>query len=360
MGLTDKLVSFGKSFLPGKKTAVAIGAGAIVVSSPANISDVPDKPAEGPLVKLEPESNPYLFSSLQYPLDGLGSRYPHYITFYMNAKDKTKYKEQFAGLTPNREQELQTDSKRARDLTTIQVPFIGKYINFARQTTRTAQTIRLYMPDTMHWTFLNNWKDVALSDALPLAKTTELGASIMDRVKAGLNGGESLSSLSSSLGAEMTAMALENLGPKFGVDRDLALRSFGYAINPNIDVIYGAPGLRELTFDFMFAPRSTAESNQVLSIIRAFKFHAAPESSPDSGAGRYWMPPTEFDLEFSTLTLGRVATCVLKAIDVDYAPNGFAVYSEELRDHDMPSTIRLQLQFQEIEFITKEKVGLGY
>jgi hypothetical protein len=349
-----------KAFRNPIKSAVALGTAAIGVNLATQSHDVPDKPSVGPLAGLESENNPFDFKTLQYPLEGLGEQYPHYITFSMLVKNKTKYTQKYEGLTQNREEDLKKNSNQTKSLNNIQLPGIGQYVNFSRQTTRTSQTIRLYMPDTMHWQFGHSWKDVSLSDVLPFAKTTDLAASILNEINSGKKVGESLS----SLGNEMATLALEVGGQlgKFGgaIDRDRALRSFGYAVNPNIDVIYGSPGLRDFVFDFMFAPRSTFEANQVLSIIRAFKFHAAPEAAAFSGAGRYWIPPTEFKIEFSAKNLGKVAQCVLTTVDVDYAPNGFTVYSEEIKEKDMPSYIRMQLNFRELEFITKEKVLEGF
>lgn len=342
------------------KTGIAVGTGAMAITLGMSSHAIPVKPATGPLAKLEAENNPFIYQTLQYPNEGLGDQYPHYITFYMNVRENTKYKEHYKYSTTNKESEIQNSNFQPTGLASYKIPVVGKYLNFDRQTVRTSQSIRLYMPDTMHWTFNNQWRDnVHLADAIPLAKATELGTSVVDAVKA-LSGGESLSTVAKRLGTEATALGLETLGPKFNVERDVALRSFGYAINPNIDVIYSAPELRQFQFDFMFAPRNTAEANQVLAIIRSFKFHASPESSPDSASGRYWIPPTEFDIEFSLRTMGKISRCVLKSIDVDYSPNGFNVYREDSSEYDMPTNIGLRLQFSEIEFMTKEKILQGY
>lgn len=347
---------------PGK--TVAIGASSVIFTSVANAESPkpPLKPATGPLAALE--SNPFSFDHLNYPLTDLGEgrRYPHYITFFINARTQSKYLQEKQINTINRESVLQRNARQRAAYENIDLPAIGDKVNFRRKTTRTTQSIRLYMPDTMHWAFRNQWKDVSLTDALPAiaTKITELGSDIVGAIKGGITDGAALSTMASSILKSTAPLAVEQLAQKLGIDRDLAVSSLGYAVNPNIDVIYGAPDLRSFVFDFMFAPRSTAEANEVLAIIRAFKFHAAPEASPDSGAGRYWIPPTEFDIEFSTQSMGKISTCVLEQIDVDYAPNGWAAYQEELAKNDMPVNIRMQLVFKELEFITKELVEKGY
>jgi hypothetical protein len=212
------------------------------------------------------------------------------------------------------------------------------------------------MPDTLHWSFQNQYRDVGLTDALPMTKAGEIGTDIYSAITNGISNGSNLSTILKDA-LKSIAPAISESAP---IDRDLAVSSLGYAINPNIDVIYGAPNLRSFVFDFMFAPRNSQEANEVLAIIRAFKFHAAPESSPMSTLGRYWIPPTEFDLEFSVQTMGKISTCVLETIDVDYAPNGWAAYKEDGTQNDMPVNIRMQLVFKELEFMTKERISEGY
>jgi len=347
---------------PGK--TVAIGGSSVIFTSVANAQtpNPPVKPASGPLAALE--SSPFSFDRLHYPLTDLGEglRYPHYVTFYINARTQSKYLQEKQVNTLNRESVLQRNARQRAGYDNINLPIIGDTVNFRRKTTRTTQAIRLYMPDTMHWAFRNQWKDMSLTDVLPsiATKATELGSDLVGAIRGGIADGSSLSKMAGDILKSTAPLGVEQLAGKLGIDRDLAVSSLGYAVNPNIDVIYGAPDLRSFVFDFMFAPRSTKEASEVLAIIRAFKFHAAPESSPDSGAGRYWIPPTEFDIEFSTESMGKVSTCVLEQIDVDYAPNGWAAYQEELSKNDMPVNIRMQLVFKELEYITKELVEKGY
>lgn len=367
MGIIGNLgATLGKKAVNLGATTVTVGAGVAAITAASSLlgPNPPDKPAGGALAALDPTNSPFRFERLSYPLSGLGQGgiYPHFVTFYINARTKSKYIQQQQANTTNRLSATQANAQVTAGYQNATLPIIGDVINFKRKTTRTSQSIRLYMPDTMHWTFRNQWKDIALTEALPavFTKGSELGTSLLDAIKSGIKDGSNISTILKDVLKGATPITLEAVSTALSIDRDLALSSFGYAINPNIDVIYGSPDLRTFVFDFVFAPRNSAEADQVLAIIRSFKFHAAPESSPDSGSGRYWIPPTEFDIEFSTSAMGRVATCVLESIDVDYAPNGWAVYSEQLYGQDMPVNIRMQLQFKEIEFITKERVVEGY
>jgi hypothetical protein len=53
--------------------------------------------------------------------------------------------------------------------------------------------------------------------------------------------------------------------------------------------------------------------------------------------------------------MGRISTCVLQNITVDYAPSGAAFYND-----DSPVNTRMTLQFKELEFITKHLVERGF
>jgi hypothetical protein len=139
-------------------------------------------------------------------------------------------------------------------------------------------------------------------------------------------------------------------------DRELATSAFGVIVNPQIDVLYTSPELRTFSFEFLMAPRSVKEADEVARIVYLFKFHAAPEILNDgTGFGRYFVPPSEFDIKFSVDTLGMISTCVLEDLTVDYAPNGTAFYG-----NDAPVFTRMTLRFRELEFITKELVREGF
>lgn len=367
MAALGELFGFvGKKVLnnPGKSLAVAFSAATVAHIATSPSQPTPDKPVSGPLASLDASSSPYQFHRLSYPLGNLGegTRHPHFITFFINARKQSSYYTVPETQTRDRESAIQQHAHTTANYNNLLLPVVGEKVNFQRKTFRTMQSIRLYMPDTLHWTFRNQWKDVSLTEALPsiFTKGVELASDVIGSIKSGISDGSSLSSIAESVLKKGSVLGVEQMGKTLGIDRDVALSSYGYAINPNIDVIYGAPELRNFVFDFVFAPRSTAEANEVLSIIRAFKFHAAPEAASDSGAGRYFIPPSEFDIEFSVTSMGKISTCVLESVDVDYAPNGWSAYAEELHKNDMPTNIRMQLNFRELEYMTKARIMEGH
>jgi len=307
------------------------------------------------------------YERINYPSDlGPGTRHPYFMTFYINIPTLSKYTTNNSkGLTPEgtearseiqRHQNADGASFISKEFTVLGVKLPG----FGRKTARTGTCIRLYIPETLAWSFSQGWKNASLADLPAVAMVQGAGSagnSIIDAAKAGA--GKTLSSLVGEKGEKAISGILPFVeGALAGVtgDRDLATSAFGVTVNPQIDVIYTAPELRMFSFEFFFAPRTAEEAEAVQKIIYLFKFHQAPEILDDkTGFGRYFVPPSEFDLEFSVDSLGKISTCVLEDLTVDYAPNGTAFYAD-----NAPVFTRMTLRFRELEFITKELVQEGF
>jgi hypothetical protein len=144
-----------------------------------------------------------------------------------------------------------------------------------------------------------------------------------------------------------------------GIDKVL-LASAGYALNPQNEILFEAIDNRTFQFDFKFSPRSQEEAKEVLDIIKAFRFHAAPELVGGAGGGRYFVPPSEFDIgyyfrEEENKALHKFSTCVLQGIDVNYSNGSFATY-----DDGVPVEIAMTLRFMEVEILHKKLIEEGY
>jgi hypothetical protein len=146
--------------------------------------------------------------------------------------------------------------------------------------------------------------------------------------------------------------------------------STGLVVNPKLEVIYNSPQLRTFTFDFRLVPRNADDSNRIAQIIKAFKFHAAPDIPSDIASGRYFIPPDQFiigfyygenDTQYSTDSgsqhMFQTKNCVLKNISIDYTAggSGFTTFSD-----GTPTETRLQLQFQETSILNKSDINKGY
>jgi hypothetical protein len=117
---------------------------------------------------------------------------------------------------------------------------------------------------------------------------------------------------------------------------------------------------REFLFDFRLVPRNKKEAAAITDIIKKLRFFAAPEI-PSNSSGRYFIPPSEFDIEFMVGQkrnpyLPRVSTCVLQGIDVNYSSAGQWTAFQD----GMPVEISLQLRFKEVEILHKKLIDEGY
>ena len=134
--------------------------------------------------------------------------------------------------------------------------------------------------------------------------------------------------------------------------------AFGFAINPQLLVLFRGIDFRSFQYEFYFTPKNQKEAQAVRDIVKTFRFHAHPELM--LGQGVFYIAPSTFDIEFMhkgalNENIHKVKTCVLKNYNVDYAPFGWATYTD-----GMPVQTRLTLQFQEVEIITKEQIEKGY
>lgn len=241
-------------------------------------------------------------------------------------------------------------------------------INSKRRTKRIVQSIFLYVPDTIQNQLVASYDAVSVTEALGNAGLIAAGADavgthIADAVKS-LTSGNGLGSGMNAGAVGTYKEALGKLAEKGGMSNDvtgLLLKSAGLAQNPRIDILFKAINNREFQFDFKFTPTSQKEANEVLKIIKAFRFHAAPELIGEESAQRWLIPPSDFDIEIcfdgqQNAAVHKFSTCVLEGIDVNYVTAG----QWATHDDGMPVEIAMQLRFKEVEIMHKALIEEGY
>ena len=233
----------------------------------------------------------------------------------------------------------------------------------ARTIQRTTETIALYMPDTLNFTYNQQYDSTSLTG--DLAAAISAGASAVDALKAG---GATVDG-AVGVGSNLTPFIMNAVAQRSGS----GLLRAGFAAitgtvqNPMLEMLYSSPSFRSFRFDFMFYPRDEKEAEEVQKILDSLRFHQAPEIASE-GSGFFLVPPSEFDIKFyyngkENVNIPQISTCVLETIDVDYAPNGFAAYEvpgesvPKLGRTGMPVAIRLSLGFKETEILTKANHG---
>lgn len=240
------------------------------------------------------------------------------------------------------------------------------------QTTEvTNETVVLYMPDTLQYTFAQSYSEAALGDELG-GKIAVAGKSILEDLKNGLDPKAAAEKgLKGPAATAAIQKGFEAAGSAIGQGsaKAAAFLTLGGVNNPMLEMLYSSPAFRQFTFEFMFYPRDEREALEVQNILERLRFHQAPEIDGGSG-GLLLIPPSEFEIGFyyggrPNPNLPGIGRCVLTNISVNYAPNGWSAY-EMFGENDprlgrtgMPTAIQLTLDFKETVILTKASMIRG-
>lgn len=307
----------------------------------------PIKKAIGPMESLESSgSKSKNLSVLQYPIDLLAenTQYQHCIQFNINKTDATaKGEGTTVGDLGNRlTGNFNTLLEKAGTAVGI------NNLSFNRKIRRTNESIKLYIPaQTMIFNQNNQYSDLSLTQQLGLALQAAQGGA-----QAAAEG------ILPAIGQNAAELGAN----KFGINPNLLLYAAnGTALNPQLEVIFQQTDLRTFQFDFTLSPKSKAEADEVIKIIKSFRLHAAPSILGDKAQGRYITPPDEFDISFIFAgnpydKVPKISTCVLTFFTVDYSPVGaFSTFRDGI-----PTQTIISMQFKETNLVTQDLVELGY
>ena len=149
----------------------------------------------------------------------------------------------------------------------------------------------------------------------------------------------------------LASKALNIFGGQVTTSQLLA-RGSGEILNPNMELLFGGPTLRNFRFSFKFTPRNEKESQQVKLIIRAFKRNMAPQAEGGTlNSGNFFLKtPNVFSLRYRTGRknhpfLHRFKQCFLTDMQTTYTGEGVhATY-----DDGTPVSMQLDLSFKELQ-----------
>jgi len=181
-------------------------------------------------------------------------------------------------------------------------------------------------------------------EAIKALKTAGLGA--IDDVALGVGGGAD-----NFLGKRFASQIVGLFGGNVTASQLLA-RGNGEIINPNMELLFGGPTIRNFRFNFKMTPRNEKEAEQIKLIIRAFKRNMAPQAEGGTvGSGNFFLKtPNVFNLRYRTGSrnhpfLNRFKQCFLSDMSVQYTGEG--IYSTY--DDGTPVSMILDLSFKETQ-----------
>ena len=149
-----------------------------------------------------------------------------------------------------------------------------------------------------------------------------------------------------AVGAESISKLTGILGANFDTDVFLA-RTGGRVLNPNAEMLFQGPVIRDFSFEFQMIARSKKEGEEIRKIIRFFKLGMAPKFQNIA----FLANPDVFKLEYrnskgilKTVNRFNPGGLALTALKTDYAPNGYwAAYTDS-----QPVALKLAMSFTEL------------
>jgi len=152
------------------------------------------------------------------------------------------------------------------------------------------------------------------------------------------------------------------IGGNLTFDQILA-RSQAEIVNPNMELLFSGPTLRNFSFNFKLTPRYEQEAKVIRTIIKAFKRNMAPKGA----SGDYLKSPNIFEIQYlgkARNYLNRMKLCALTNISVNYTGDGnFTTYQD-----GAPISSMMTLSFTELTPVYNEDYeaydddsdGVGY
>ena len=131
-------------------------------------------------------------------------------------------------------------------------------------------------------------------------------------------------------------------------------RNSGQVLNPNMELLFNGPTLRQFNYQFKLTPRFKEEAQVVRTIIKAFKRNMAPKGEN----GVFLKTPNIFEIQYVGKAkdyLNRMKLCALTGVGVNYTGDGnWATYQD-----GSPISMLLTLSFKEVMPIYNEDYA-GY
>ena len=169
----------------------------------------------------------------------------------------------------------------------------------------------------------------------------------LDRIRKGDISGPTGEAIS----AVISQFALSRVGINVDANQMLA-RTVGTTINPNLELLFNGPKLRNFVFSFNFAPNDELDASVMRRIQRFFKQGMAPGRSIENRI--FLGSPNIFRIRYRTNEGQRIKglpihkICALTTCEINYAPDG--VYQSYEDDSAGSSPVRtiMNLNFTEL------------
>ena len=175
-------------------------------------------------------------------------------------------------------------------------------------------------------------------------------------------GGNALTEATASGEDVKKALANTLAGQAAGAGK-LLTRTTGAVMNPNMELLFNSPNMRNFSFQFRLAPRSKSEAMTIIKIIRFFKQGMAAIRSKSR---LFLKSPHTFRLAYKHKAaegagfgkndhpyLNKFKECALGGFTVNYTPDGqYATYEDGVM-----ASYQISMNFQEMEPVYNDDYG---
>jgi len=326
--------------------------------------------SKSPVAHMGATVNPYNYGIAQYPQETTNLADGHYIIFDVIENRRTHYGVGTGYDDPNAksypkslgmvgEGKLQAfqDKRLARlkeqkfqggeSILRSQASGINSKKNLQIHT-RISDSIILYTPPAVKFDYKVGYEQIDTGIAGVMAGFFDGKGSLMD----------SLKGVGANFLETVTKSALEIAIPGLGAAVDKGL---GRTQNPNSEMVFKSVPFREFAFPYEFAPKNEKEKDEVQRIIEIFKFNMMPEKL---SAG-YLTAPAQFQLTYmyrdgANMYVPKIARCALRGMSIDYSPEGVFTTFKGDDKGAAPVLTKVDLDFVEMEIMTKETIAIGH
>jgi len=341
-GLTSAISGVGNS----KKLAAKLAS-----KSPLDFS-------KSPTAHMDAVNNPFSYGSVYYPEETSNLGDGHYIIFDIIELHKTEFGKPGGKAYPEamgRVGEGKLNAKtRVREFGTKVTPTVRFQKTGVAATNVTHHTISdsivLYTPATnTQFNYKVGYEniDTGLAKQIgDLLNSKDILAKLQD--------------IGTGFGRTVIEAAIDIALPGFS---GFTAKKVGDVVNPNAELVFKSVPFRTFNFPYEFAPKNEQEKDDVQKILSMFKFHMMPELG--GAAQGYLSAPSEFQITYMyregpNSYIPQISRCALTDMNVDYSPEGvFTTFKGDGRGA-APVLTKMELQFTEMEIMTKETIAAGH
>ena len=205
---------------------------------------------------------------------------------------------------------------------------------------------------------LNPLQAVGASGALDIfqkaRETRGLGAAFRDAAGATQEAIGRMRQPDSTVGSDINTAINVYLAQKAVGAQGLLSRTTGAILNPNLEMLFNGPSLRQFPFTFKLSARDAEEADQIRKIIRFFKQGMSVKTS---SSNVFLKSPNIFRISYQTFntdgdeivhpSLNIIKDCALLSCNVQYTPDGtYMTYDDPFRTM---TSYQLTLAFGELD-----------